>query len=108
MTCLFIYRVTHQAPKSDAITQATTGSFEQLICLQIVQGCGTLETKYQLSRLLCLVAAALQGHLRIFWEKVNSRTHTCSLQIRLTSNQQFSGANLGFFKGEGLRLTGMY
>ena len=40
--------------------------------------------------------------------KVNSRTHTCSLQIRLTSNQQFSGANLGFLKGEGLRLTGMY
>ena len=55
------------------ITRATTtGIFEQFICLQIGQGCGTLDTKYQLPWLLCLVEAALQSHfqlIRIFREK---------------------------------------
>ena len=40
------------APKSEAIILVITGIFE-LVHLQIVQGCGTLHTKYQLSRLHC-------------------------------------------------------
>ena len=39
--------------------------FEKLICLEIVQGCGILNSKHKLSRLLCLVAAAWQSHFQL-------------------------------------------
>ena len=64
LTHRMIGRTPGQTDRTGSITRATTGIFEQLICLQ---GYGTLHIEYQLSRLLFLEAAALacQSHFRI-------------------------------------------